>query len=441
MSIWKNGKLVAGGSQALPLLTFVWADHKFNDVSWLRADTFSWQRGAMYQAAYQHLVDDINEMSKWSLWKDDNDNYVFAKKMVPYVGDMTYTNNTLATEVGVITATGLSNGQQTITVNNIVYTQRGTFSIDGQSVETIEGINVIVFVAKDGHKICLTLTDEESDIDAIYNTTGVAWYYLLDVGNQRFKLPRRHSQQIVRSVKNTDGSWYRLYADGWVEQGGVLPMTSPYGPKTVVLPVVMSSTNFTVSFSIQQTSNSTNNITYRQGSFWNLTTTSFDCYDDGVIAKHWLVSGQSATDMSLFQENEKHLYFYVGNFTQTALENTAGITAETLNDKVDKGHQVIEFQAPTSQNNYTWYRKYADGWVEQGGYIAVLGQRNTTITLPVEMADTNYVVQITNDFNDATNQYGSQCNGRSTTQIIIKCGSYSSGDQIHANWQVSGMAA
>lgn len=108
---------------------------------------------------------------------------------------------------------------------------------------------------------------------------------------------------------------------------------------------------------------------------------------------------------------------------------------------VQKAHEVIEFQAPTAENNYTWYRRYRDGWVEQGGYSAVRGQQNATITLPVEMADINYVVQVTNDFNDASNQYGSQCNGRSTTQIIIKCGSYSSGDQIHANWQVSGMAA
>ena len=101
----------------------------------------------------------------------------------------------------------------------------------------------------------------------------------------------------------------------------------------------------------------------------------------------------------------------------------------------------LKKQDPTSANGYTWYRKYKSGWVEQGGYAAVRGQQNTTITLPVEMAGTNYVVQITNDFNNASNQYGSQCNGRSKTQIIIKCGSYSSGDKIHANWQVSGMSA
>ena len=88
---------------------------------------------------------------------------------------------------------------------------------------------------------------------------------------------------------------------------------------------------------------------------------------------------------------QMYLYFYVGEFTQTALENTAGITAETLNDKVDVGHQVIAFQAPTAGNNYTWYRKYADGWVEQGGIQignSVYGK--ATVNLPVEMADNTY---------------------------------------------------
>ncbi|MBO4672683.1 MAG: hypothetical protein J5608_03465, partial [Alphaproteobacteria bacterium] len=29
---------------------------------------------------------------------------------------------------------------------------------------------------------------------------------------------------------------------------------------------------------------------------------------------------------------------------------------------------VIESQNPTAENNYTWYRKYKSGWIEQGGY-------------------------------------------------------------------------
>ena len=62
VSLYKGTQLVAGGRQTMPLLSFMWADHQLNDISWLRADTFSWQSGAVYTAVYQHLVDDYNNI-------------------------------------------------------------------------------------------------------------------------------------------------------------------------------------------------------------------------------------------------------------------------------------------------------------------------------------------------------------------------------------------
>ena len=52
-----------------------------------------------------------------------------------------------------------------------------------------------------------------------------------------------------------------------------------------------------------------------------------------------------------------------------------GQITEALNDKMDRdAHNVqspsavvVDKQDPSSSNNYTWYRKYSDGWVEQGG--------------------------------------------------------------------------
>lgn len=81
-----------------------------------------------------------------------------------------------------------------------------------------------------------------------------------------------------------------------------------------------------------------------------------------------------------------------------------GAITEALNDKEDRNLRntdigsgadaVIEFQTPTAENGYTWYRKYASGWVEQGGSITGWSSRENvgSITLLVEMADTNYVV-------------------------------------------------
>lgn len=58
-------------------------------------------------------------------------------------------------------------------------------------------------------------------------------------------------------------------------------------------------------------------------------------------------------------------------------------------------HLVVEFQAPTAENNYKWHRKYSDGWVEQGGYLASTGSWGiTTVVLPVEMLDAKYTLTL-----------------------------------------------
>ncbi|MBP9999681.1 MAG: hypothetical protein KBT14_03260, partial [Proteobacteria bacterium] len=46
--------------------------------------------------------------------------------------------------------------------------------------------------------------------------------------------------------------------------------------------------------------------------------------------------------------------------------NTGNITTldTRTNGMID---YVVESQTPTAENNYTWYRKYKSGWVEQGG--------------------------------------------------------------------------
>lgn len=48
---------------------------------------------------------------------------------------------------------------------------------------------------------------------------------------------------------------------------------------------------------------------------------------------------------------------------------------------------VVASQAPTADNNYTWYRKYKSGWVEQGGK---LNDRRGTVTFPITMNGSNY---------------------------------------------------
>lgn len=100
-------------------------------------------------------------------------------------------------------------------------------------------------------------------------------------------------------------------------------------------------------------------------------------------------------------------------------------------------HKVIEFQAPTADNNYTWYRKYADGWVEQGGSGV---QGNTVITLPVQMADTNYTAPMPGITTySSTAGIGADAIVITKTTTTIKYGVMSAFG-FTFDWQVSGMA-
>lgn len=328
-----------------------WADHVCNDVQWLRADTFSWQSGAVYQVAYQHLADDI-------------------------------TGKTLQSE-------------------------------------TISGITVQFYLADDGHKICPA--SEESNVVSIYSATGVAWYYILDTVNQRFKLPR--TKFGFTGLRDAVGKY--------VEAG-------------------LPDHNHEIIINTKWGSQNNNN-----GPNW--------CGDDATRATDVPATSTNASASNSIYGNsdtvqpkatQMYLYFYVGNFTQTALENTAGLNASLFNNKADLDFSntnmidyVIEKQEPTSANSYTWYRKYKSGWVEQGGHYTHNNVQGTvTTTLVIAMADTHYDLQITKEGGSASNattyyEYMSIYNANSKTTTSFKVQMTAANRLNGYDWQVSGMAA
>lgn len=121
-----------------------------------------------------------------------------------------------------------------------------------------------------------------------------------------------------------------------------------------------------------------------------------------------------------------------------------GAITEALNDKSDRdlrnvdntagADAVIEYQVPTAENDYTWYRKYKSGWVEQGGYTSMV-DAVATIALPITMSDTNYVLFVFQEKN---------ADGQNVPGITAKtASSFSINPSSSANgsWQVSGMSA
>lgn len=127
-------------------------------------------------------------------------------------------------------------------------------------------------------------------------------------------------------------------------------------------------------------------------------------------------------------------YINVGKITEEL--NDLEVQVQT---KVPTGHEVIEFQAPTEENSYTWYRKYADGWVEQGGtWLSASAAYNTyVVTLPVIMQNTNYYA------NAIISYTGSDCWGAQVSEKTISTVKFM---KVYnslglANWEVKGMYA
>ena len=209
-----------------PLLSFVFADHLLNDISWLRVDTFSWQSGDVYVAVYDHLVDD-------------------------------FTN-------------GIS------------------------QTETIGATTISYVLADDGHKI--VDVSNVSDVEAIYNETGISWYYVIDTTNERFKLPR--TKYAFTGLRDTVGKYvpeslpqHTHNYQEWGRTGG-----GNIGYDT---------NNHMVYYNETRETAGSNNSTYQ---------------DNAPVQ-------QRATQM--------YLYFFVGNYKQSAVEQTAGLNSELFDDKLD----------------------------------------------------------------------------------------------------------
>ena len=237
-----------------------------------------------------------------------------------------------------------------------------------------------------GHKITNDANDNETVLQNMYNTTGSAWFYIIDTTNERFKLPRA-----------------KPLTDAVVGNGKTLGLT-----------------NGTTTYAINS------GITYARltiGENAGQAVSASGGYDTGIAGSYKLGMATDATKSGVIVKRDvsdqyKYLYFYL----------------KPTSTQIDC-HRVIQAQLPTAENNYTWYRLYSDGWVEQGG--GNVAASATSVTFPITMADTYYTL-VGGELSDATDAtwhahasvgYNRTTTGFTTRSVNIKC------------WTVYGMAA
>ncbi len=90
------------------------------------------------------------------------------------------------------------------------------------------------------------------------------------------------------------------------------------------------------------------------------------------------------------------------------------VSGHTLSINTLNGYDyVVQSQTPTAENNYTWYRKYKSGWIEQGGIST-----DSDITFPLEFSNTNYTVSCTPVMINSSVGTISTCYGSKTVSSI-----------------------
>ncbi len=210
-------------------------------------------------------------------------------------------------------------------------------------------------------------------------------YWIVDEDTQTFRTPLKTS--FLNTISNArilidkkeptddDPSWYNLYSDGWLEQGG---LTEAVTDAKIVFPKAFKDKNYF--FVIDQTGNDVNSDNSSDQTRYDLRTTkSISVYKYLATESSWTAKGYTTISAEQIAKNENTcLYFKVGNAVQNQQIIDCGEVLEELNNKVSK----IDCKAyiiNSYVNDTSGYRVWSDGYCEQWGHTN--STAGTTIVL------------------------------------------------------------
>lgn len=267
--------------------------------------------------------------------------------------------------------------------------------------ETIAGTTITFYRLSDEIKV--VLPDQETNLDAIYNATGIGYYFVLDTTNRQFKLPR--------NIYGFTG--YRGDVGGYVAESL---------PQHTHSPVYLTGSSRDVgdpgNLVITAAAESNGIRTITDSSTGNA---SSSVYQSGAPVQ------QRAT--------QAYLYFYVGNTVQNETSVDVAEMTEALNGKVDLASGIsqsdVDYVIESYVNGTSWYRVYKSGWCEQGGVTGAINGVDATgsVTLLKPYRDTNYTCQVT-IIRDSAGAY--------RDQFLVAFNISTSGFYIYSNWAGSG---
>ena len=243
------------------------------------------------------------------------------------------------------------------------------------TTETLNG--VALRVNANGHKF-YNIADKAS-IDSFFNTTGSAWFYGVDIVNERIFLPR--------------DKYFALKGDVPIVGNGIALGLTDGTSKASIYIRNMANLGGSAAMQLSKAGyGTTAGTVVAEDSSWgtNARTTI------GVTTD----STKSGIEGKLIANEDKYLYICVGNTTNyegaTEVVNQGMDILEQVNQgiesrvKVDGSNAEFPYILDTYVNGTSGYRTWSDKYHEEWGFLASTLNASTTINYVKPFANTNY---------------------------------------------------
>jgi hypothetical protein len=236
------------------------------------------------------------------------------------------------------------------------------------------------------------------DVTNMVDGTDYSLYWKVNQRNQTFIAPSAYGLTVdlqgtrrvlvdKKEPTDSDSTWYNLYSDGWLEQGGQVIST---GNGVVITQGFLKSYSKLPNVFINFSFTGEGTAYYQYIIARNVTNTQFQFVGNvsSTQCTMWQAFGYTEIPSVDDYTENVNLYFKVANAVQNLELLNAGEVLEAVNNisaKVDAIPHIVE----TYQSGTSWYRVYSDGWCEQGGRCTASSQ---TVSFLKPFISTNYTV-------------------------------------------------
>ena len=127
-----------------------------------------------------------------------------------------------------------------------------------------------------------------------------------------------------------------------------------------------------------------------------------------MIIGEYVTSGVSTIDITTAENIQTNIELLETRF--------ANFVEKSDLEKYNTSYVIEQWSEETQ-----WYRKWSNGWVEQGGYCDAEAVATTTITLHIPYTNTNYSVHLTNVFSSSVTKNAVHITTQTTSTFTYWC--------------------